>query len=70
MKTLKINGKEKQFAEDNFPKDLIELLEQMEINQATIVAEIDGAIIERKSFAETKISPDQSIELIRFVGGG
>ena len=70
MKTLKINGKEKQFAEDNFPKDLIELLDQMEINQATIVAEIDGAIIERKSFAETKIAPGQSIELIRFVGGG
>ena len=70
MKTLKINGKEKQFSEDNFPKDLIELLEQMDINQATIVAEIDGAIIERKSFAETEISPDQSIELIRFVGGG
>ena len=70
MKTLKINGKEKQFAEDNFPKDLIELLDQMDINQATIVAEIDGVIIERKNFSETKISPGQSIELIRFVGGG
>jgi len=70
MKTLKINGKEKQFPEDNFPKDLIELLDQMDINQATIVAEIDGVIIGRKNFAETEISPDQSIELIRFVGGG
>jgi thiamine biosynthesis protein ThiS len=70
MKTLKINGKEKQFSEDNFPKDLIELLDQMNINQATVVAEIDGAIIGRKNFAETEIAPDQSIELIRFVGGG
>jgi thiamine biosynthesis protein ThiS len=70
MKTLKINGKEKQFPEDNFPKDLIELLDQMNINQATVVAEIDGVIIGRKNFAETEIAPDQSIELIRFVGGG
>ena len=70
MKTLKINGKEKQFPEDNLPKNLIELLEQMDINQATVVAEIDGVIVERKDFAETKICPDQSIELVRFVRGG
>ncbi len=70
MKTLKINGKEKQFPEDNLPKNLIELLDRMDINQATVVAEIDGVIIGRKDFAETKIGPDQSIELVRFVGGG
>ena len=70
MKTLKINGKKKQFSENNVPKNLIELLEQMDINQATVVAEIDGVIIERKNFAETEIGPDQSIELVRFVGGG
>ena len=70
MKTLKINGKEKQFPEDNFPETLIELLDMMDINQATVVAEIDGAIIERKDFAEAKIAPGQSIELVRFVGGG
>ena len=70
MKTLKINGKEKQFPEDNLPKNLIELLDRMDINQSTVVAEIDGVIIERKDFAETEISPNQSIELVRFVGGG
>jgi len=70
MKTLKINGKEKQFPEDNFPKNLIELLDQMNINRATVVAEIDGTIIERKNFAETEVHQDQSIELVRFVGGG
>ncbi len=70
MKTLKINGKEKQFSENNVPKNLVELLDRMDINQATVVAEIDGVIIERKNFAETKIGPDQSIELVRFVGGG
>jgi thiamine biosynthesis protein ThiS len=42
----------------------------MDINQATVVAEIDGVIIERKNFTETEIGPDQSIELVRFVGGG
>ena len=70
MKTLKINGKEKQFSEDNLPKNLIELLDRMDISQTTVVAEIDGVIIERKDFAETEIGPGQSIELVQFVGGG
>ena len=52
------------------PQTLLELLDCLKINQATVVAEIDGKIIERQKFAETKITPSQSIELIRFVGGG
>ncbi len=68
--TLKINGSEKHFPEDQMPKTILELLNQMGINKATVVAEIDEKIIERKDFAHTKISPSQSIELVRFVGGG
>ena len=33
-------------------------------------AEIDGVIINRDKFAETKLRNGQSIELVRFVGGG
>ena len=67
---LKINGKEKQFPKGQLPQTLLELLEHMNINQATVVAEINGKIIERNDFAKTRIAPGQSIELVRFVGGG
>ena len=68
MKTLKINGVEKHFTD--MPATLAELLAELEINEATVVAEINGRVIERKEFAGTKLYPDQSIELVRFVGGG
>ncbi|MHC5083763.1 MAG: sulfur carrier protein ThiS [Planctomycetota bacterium] len=66
---LKINGSEKTF-DQGLPNTLAELLDQLKIDQATVVAEIDGAIIERKDFAQTQLTEGQSIELIRFVGGG
>jgi thiamine biosynthesis protein ThiS len=69
MEILKINGVEKQFP-DGLPQTLISLLDQMEINTATVVAEIDGRIIAKENFAKTAISCGQNIELIRFVGGG
>lgn len=68
--TLKINGVEKEFGEGKLPPTLMELLEHLSINQATVVAEIDGRIVERARFAETKLTAGVSIELVRFVGGG
>ncbi len=69
MEVLKINGIEKQFP-DGIPKTLIELLKQLDIHQATVVAEINGKIIDRQNFSQTRVSPGQKIELVRFVGGG
>ena len=66
---MKINGVEKQFPA-GIPQTLTELLEQLDINQATVVAEVDGKIVERQNFQQTKLSSGQTIELIRFVGGG
>ena len=68
--TLTINGKEREFPEGQTPKTLLELLKNLDINTETVVAEIDGEIIQRRNFAQTNVSPAQSIELIRFVGGG
>ena len=69
METLRINGVEKQFP-DGLPQTLTELLKELNINAATVVAEIDGEIIARYNFAQTQLSIGQRIELIRFVGGG
>jgi len=69
MSSLKINGKEKDFGED-MPATVSALLDTLEVDQATVVAEVDGDIIERKNFETTQLSAGQKIELIRFVGGG
>ena len=69
MEILKINGTEKQFA-DGLPQTLSELLKELNINAATVVAEIDGKIIAKENFSKTPLAYDQNIELIRFVGGG
>ncbi|MCP4609038.1 MAG: sulfur carrier protein ThiS [Planctomycetes bacterium] len=69
MEVLKINGTEKQFP-DGLPQTLIELLKQLNIHQATVVAEINGKIIAREDFSQTQLSSGQRIELVRFVGGG
>ena len=69
MEILRINGVEKQFP-DGLPRTLTELLKELNINAATVVAEIDGEIIVKGDFAKTLLSSDQNIELIRFVGGG
>lgn len=66
---LKINGTEKVF-DGGLPPSLSELLTHLKIDAATVVAEIDGQIIERKDFLKTPLKENAAIELIRFVGGG
>ena len=69
MEMLKINGSDRQFP-TGIPQNLTELLDQLGINQATVAAEIDGRIVERRNFAQTQLSDGQAVELVRFVGGG
>lgn len=69
MSKLKINGKIKEFP-NNLPLNLTELLDQLDIKAETVVAEIDGQIIEKQNFNSTKLNENQAIELIRFVPGG
>ncbi|MHC4655858.1 MAG: sulfur carrier protein ThiS [Planctomycetota bacterium] len=70
MEVLKINGVDRQFPDGQLPSTVAKLLEQLGVKPATVVAEIDGRIIESKNFAQTKLYNGQRIELVRFVGGG
>lgn len=70
MGILKINGKEKTFSNDKMPATLTALLSVLGVDSATVVAELDGQIIERANFAATPLKDGQSIELVRFVPGG
>jgi len=69
METLIINGNEKQFP-DALPDTLADLIEQLEVELTTIIAEVDGKIVERDNFSKTKVTNGQKIELVRFMGGG
>ncbi len=68
MAFLLINGEKKQF--DALPENIAELLKHLDIDAATVVAELDGQIVQRQDFAKTKLIDNQKIELLRFVGGG
>ncbi|MGD0077745.1 MAG: sulfur carrier protein ThiS [Sedimentisphaerales bacterium] len=70
MSVLKINGKDKSFEEDSMPATLTDLLRLMKVDSATVVAELDGQIIERANFATTPLKDGQTIELVRFAPGG
>lgn len=70
MAILKINGREKHFGDGQMPATLMELLDHMQIHHATVVAEINGEVIERNKFTQTPLAEGQTIELVRFVGGG
>ena len=67
MASLTVNGKQRDFQDGQM---LSALLDEMEINHATIVAEVDGEIVRRADFDNTKLSSGQKVELVRFVGGG
>jgi thiamine biosynthesis protein ThiS len=69
MASLIINGENKIF-ENNVPSTLKNLLEILKVDEATVVAEVNGQIIPRSSFNDTALRDGHKIELVRFVGGG
>lgn len=69
MEVLKINGAEKQFPA-GIPATVADLLEKLDVNAATVAAEVDGQIIEREKFTQTKLHRGQTIELVRLMPGG
>ena len=69
MEKLKINGVEKQFPE-GIPRTVAQLIQNLGYDTAAIVAEIDGQIIKREDFDKTPLKQEQTVELLRFVGGG
>ncbi len=61
------NGKE-MAVEDG--TTLEELILELQLNPATVVAECDGRIVLRDEYPQITLSPGVVLELIRFVGGG
>ncbi len=70
MATLTINGTERHFADDELPVSISELLRRLDVSEATVVAEVDGQVVEQERFGQVMVRPGQNIELVRFVPGG
>ncbi len=70
MKSLQINGRIRQFPPQEMPATLSALLDKLGIGAATVVAEVDGRIVRPEEFAQTQVRDGQTIELIKFMGGG
>jgi len=70
MKSLKVNGVERQFAPDQMPGTLSALLDTLGVGTDAVVAEVDGRVVRREEFSRTEVRDGQQIELIRLMGGG
>ncbi len=55
MGLLKINGKEQIFPDNKMPATVADLLRQLGVDSTTVVAELEGQIIERKNFSTTPL---------------
>lgn len=70
MPDLIINGERRSFSAGEFPATVAQLLQRLGFDAAQIVAEVDGALVGRADFAAHPLRPEQTVELVRFVGGG
>jgi thiamine biosynthesis protein ThiS len=52
------------------PRTLSDLLAELDVAAATVVAEVDGAIVPSEAFGATELRSGQTIELVKFMGGG
>lgn len=62
-----VNGKQKEIARAS---TLISLVRELELNPEAIVAEHNGRIVPREEYDSLALVENDTLELIRFVGGG
>ncbi len=67
MIKVRLNGQEKTLSAG---MTLSDLLEQYALKQERIAVEIDGVIIDSQDFSTTVLQEANTIEIVRFVGGG
>ena len=64
---ITINGKQKEFVDSANLKNIID---QFCRNTAYVIAEVNGQIIKSQHWNERVLKNGDTIELIKFVGGG
>ncbi len=64
---IRLNGSEKTLKEFS---SISALLQDLSLNPKTVVVELNTEIIQPGSYDEQTLTENDSVEIIRFVGGG
>lgn len=67
MISLQINGKRVELER---PTRLLAYLEQLGVNPRAVAVEHNGTIIERAGYDAVTLDQDDTVEIVRMVGGG
>jgi sulfur carrier protein len=67
MIALQINGKRVELER---PTRLLAYLDQLGVNPRAVAVEHNGTIIERAAFDAVTLDQDDTVEIVRMVGGG
>ena len=67
MIRLRVNGKERTM---DRPATVQRLLEELELNPAAVVVELNEEILDRERLSEVHVKDGDQLELVHFVGGG
>jgi len=67
---LLINGQPHTFSELKETSSIQDLLDLLGLKGDRIALEQNGEIISRQKWAETRLSENDKIEIVHFVGGG
>ena len=62
-----INGKKKEFCDNN---NIISLLNFLEIDENGVAIEINLIVIPKSQYKNTIIKNNDKIEIVQFIGGG
>ncbi|WP_446424204.1 sulfur carrier protein ThiS [Mailhella sp.] len=62
-----VNGEHTDIPEGT---SLLEFIEGRSLDPRTVVAELNLDIVPAEAFAQVRLNPDDSLELLHFVGGG
>ena len=64
---ITVNGTSRQAPEG---QSLLALLQDLKLNPATTIVELNRRVIDRGTFSEITLSDGDRLELVRLVGGG
>jgi len=65
--TMKVNGKEVQLEQE---QTLLEFLTARQFDCKVIAVERNGVIVPKAEYDSTRLSDEDALEVVRFVGGG
>lgn len=64
---IRLNGELKQVDEN---LTVLDLLQHLSIQPERVAVERNRLVVRRATYAETRLQPDDEIEILTFVGGG